>query len=91
MEALTMKGGMLKDKVVSKLMNFVTKDVNVFQGTKYGVTKHIWEDYAPFSIGVHCTAHHTNIALQTLFIIPWVKCIESLLQTLHAYFAHSPK
>jgi hypothetical protein len=27
----------------------------------------------------------------TLSIIPLVKCIESLLQTLHAYFAHSPR
>ncbi len=36
-------------------------------------------------------AHHMNLVVQTLSIIPLVKCIESLLQTLHAYFAHSPK
>ncbi len=62
-EALTIRGGMLRDKVVSKLMNFETKDVNVFQGTKYGVTKHIWEDYSPFPISVHCMAHHMNIVV----------------------------
>jgi hypothetical protein len=78
MEALTIKGGMLRDQVVNKLLNFGTNGVNVFQGTKYGVTKQICDDYASFSIGVHCMAHHTNIAMQTL-------------QTLHAYFAHSPK
>jgi hypothetical protein len=34
-------------------------------------------------------AHHMNLTMQTLFIIPLVKPIGSLLQTLHAYFAHS--
>ncbi len=33
----------------------------------------------------------TNLALQTLLVFPLVKCIENLLKTLHAYFAHSPK
>jgi hypothetical protein len=61
MEALTIKGGMLRHQVVSKLMSFGVDDVNVFQDTKYSVTKHIWDDYAPFSIGVHCMAHHTNV------------------------------
>jgi hypothetical protein len=32
-----------------------------------------------------------NLAMQTLFTIPFMKRIESLLQTLRAYFAHSPK
>jgi hypothetical protein len=36
-------------------------------------------------------AHHMNLVVQTLTTIPLVKHIESLLQTLHAYFAHSPK
>jgi hypothetical protein len=41
MEALTIGGGMLRDQIVSKLMNFGTNGVNVVQGTKYGVTKQI--------------------------------------------------
>jgi hypothetical protein len=36
-------------------------------------------------------AHHMNLAMQTLFVIPLVKHNESLLQTLHAYFAHISK
>jgi hypothetical protein len=36
-------------------------------------------------------AHHMNLTMQTLSIIPLMKCIESLLQTLHAYFVHSPQ
>jgi hypothetical protein len=91
MEALTIGGGMPKDQVVSKLMSFGTYNINVFQNAKFGITKQIQDDYAPFSIGVHCMAHHMNLAMQTLFAIPLVKHIESLLQTLHAYFAHFPK
>jgi hypothetical protein len=91
MEALTIGGGMLKDQVVNKLMSFWTNHINVFQNTKSGVTKQIQDDYAPFFISVHCMAHHTNLTMQILFAILLVKCIESLLQTLHAYFAHFPK
>jgi len=91
MEALTIGGGMPKDQIVNKLMSFRTNDINVFQNTKSNVTKQIQDDYAPFSTGVHCMAHQTNLAMQTLSAIPLVKCIESLLQTLHAYFAHFPK
>jgi hypothetical protein len=47
--------------------------------------------FGTYNIGVHYMAHHMNLAMQTLFVIPLVKHIESLLQTLHAYFAHIPK
>jgi hypothetical protein len=40
--------------------------VNVFQGTKIGVTKQIHDNYAPHSIRVHYMAHHTNLAMQIL-------------------------
>jgi hypothetical protein len=56
-----------------------------------GVTKQIFDDHAPYSIGIHCMPHHTNLVVQILSGLPLVKHIESLLQTLHAYFAHSPK
>ncbi len=82
---------MPKDQVVNKLMSFGTYNINVFQNVKFGVTKQIQDDYAPFSIGVHYMAHHMNLAMQTLFVIPLVKHNESLLQTLHAYFAHISK
>ncbi len=44
MEALTTKGGMLKDQVVSKLMSFGANNINVFQSTKSSVTKQIQAD-----------------------------------------------
>jgi hypothetical protein len=37
-------------------------------------------------------AHWMNLVVQTLLVFPLVKYIENLfIQTLHAYFAHSPK
>jgi len=51
--------------------------------------KKIHNDHAPYSIGIHCLTHQMNLNLvQTLSTLPLVKHIESLLQTLHAYFAH---
>jgi hypothetical protein len=44
-------------------MSFGINNVNVFQGTKSSVTKQIRDYYAPFSTGVHCMAHHTNLAV----------------------------
>jgi hypothetical protein len=48
------------------LIYFGANGVNVFEGTKNGVTKKIKENYAPHSIGVHCMAHRTNLVVQTL-------------------------
>ena len=36
-------------------------------------------------------AHRTNLAVQTLSDLPVVGRIEDMLQTLYAFFAHSPK
>jgi hypothetical protein len=53
--------------------------VNVFQGTKSSVMKHIHDDYATYSIAVHYMAHHTNLVVQTLSVFLLVKHIENLL------------
>jgi hypothetical protein len=57
MEALTIGGGLLGNQIAQKLICFGAYGVNVFQGTKNGVTKHIHDTYAPHSTGVHCMAH----------------------------------
>jgi len=36
-------------------------------------------------------AHHTNLVVLTLSGLPLVIQLQNLLQTLHSYFAHSPK
>ncbi len=50
------------------------------------------EDRAIFhSIGVHCMAHHINLAVQTLSKLLLVMHLENLLQCLFSYLLHSPK
>jgi hypothetical protein len=66
MEAFTISGGVLRDQIAQKLICFEVDDVNVFQGTKSGVTKQIKENYAPHFIRVYYMAHCTNLAMQTL-------------------------
>jgi hypothetical protein len=66
MDPLMINGGVPRDQIAQKLICFGANGVNVFQGTKSGVTKQIKENYAPHSIGVHCMAHRTNLVVQTL-------------------------
>jgi hypothetical protein len=92
MEAFTISGGVLRDQIAQKLICFEVDDVNVFQGTKSGVTNQIKENYAPHFIRVYYMAHCTNLAMQTLSRLLLVIQFENLLQTLHSYkFAHSTK
>jgi hypothetical protein len=48
--------------------------------------KQISTNYAPFSIEVHCMAHK---CIKNLSCLGVVSNIEDLLQSYHAYFAHS--
>jgi hypothetical protein len=49
------------------------------------------QNHVPFMSGVHCMAHHTNLVVQTLSSLSLVGKIESLLTSMHNYFAHIPK
>jgi hypothetical protein len=92
MEALTIGGVLPRYQITQKLIYFGANGVSVFQGTKNGVIKQIHNTYALDSIGVHCMIHCTNLAIQvTLLELTLVVQIESLLQCLYSYFAHSPK
>ncbi len=92
MEALSIGGGMPRNHVATKLICFGGDNVNVFQSTKFGVTKHIHNDYRFNSIRMHYMAHWMNLVVQTLLVFPLVKHIENLfIQTLQAYFAHYTK
>jgi hypothetical protein len=70
---------------------FVVDGVNTFQGTKTSVTKQVNTNYAPFFIGVHCMIHRNNLTFKALSTLGIVSSINDLLQSCHAYFAHSPK
>jgi hypothetical protein len=91
MEIFMIGGGVPKDQIAQKLICFGVDGVNVCQGTKSGVTMQIKDNYAPHSIGVHCMAHCTNLVVYMLSKLPLVIRFSNLLQTLHSYFAHSPK
>jgi hypothetical protein len=90
MEALQ-KGGLNPTFVFQKLFCFEVNGVSTFQGTKTGVIKQINTNYAPFSIGVHYMVHRCNLTFKTLSTLGIVSSIKDLLQSCHAYFAHSPK
>ncbi len=83
-------GGVPRDQIAQKLTCFGVDGVDVFQGIKSGVTKQIKENYAPHSIGVHYVTHYTNLAIK-LIRIAFGDLLENMLQTLHSYFARSPK
>jgi hypothetical protein len=63
MEAVIIGGGLLRNWIAQKHTCFGTNGVNVFQGEKNGVIKHIYDTFAPHYIGVHCMAHHVNLVL----------------------------
>jgi len=50
-----------KKKNTNKFINFGVDGVNVRQSTKLGVTKQIWDDYVPHSMGIHYNPLHTKI------------------------------
>jgi len=60
MEALTIKGDILKINVAKKL-NFGVDGVNVFQWSNHGVIKQICDNYRPYYMGVHCKEHHMKL------------------------------
>jgi hypothetical protein len=62
-----------------------------FRAQKVVLIKKNHNTYALHFIGVHCMAHRTNFVIQvTLLRLNLVVRIESLLQCLYFYFAHSP-
>jgi len=63
---------------------------SVFEGIQYGVITQTKEQITPFFIGVHYVAHQTNVAILVLSKLSLVMHIESMLQSLYAFFSHSP-
>jgi hypothetical protein len=57
-----MKGGELnREELFKKLLCFGLDGLNVFQGSRTRVTKQIKDSQAPFSMGLHCVTHRTNL------------------------------
>jgi hypothetical protein len=69
-EQLSWYGGILEMELVEKMICFGTDGVAVFQGSRNGVIQQLKEKHAPFVIGVHDFAHHTNLAVEALSNLP---------------------
>ncbi len=86
-----MKGGRLsREELSKKLMCFGANEVNMFQGGKIKVTKQIKDSWAPFSMGVHCVAHYTNLVVKSLGDLTLIVKIEGFMLNMYDYFNHSP-
>jgi hypothetical protein len=76
---MTQLGGLKEEELATKLVYFGADGVNIFQGFKYTITVKIQCQYVPFIMVVHCMAHWTNLAIQTLLNLYLVFHIECLL------------
>jgi len=84
-------GGLSKEELSKKLLCFGADEMNVFQRGKTKLTKQIKDSWAPFSMGVHCVAHHTNLVVQSLQDLTLIVKIKSFMFNIYGYFNHSPK
>jgi hypothetical protein len=89
--ATMMKGGLLTREDVAKNLCFHVDGVFFFQGGKTRLIKQIKEAWAPFSMGVHCVTHRTNLAVQSLSNLIFIAHIKASMVNLYNYFYHSPK
>ena len=55
------------------------------------MTKQIKGEFTPFANGQHCCARKLQLAAQVLSDTKLMSRGEDVIQTSHAYFAHSPK
>lgn len=78
--ALNIEGGFSDVFIAKKLIFFAANGVSIFQGKKKGATLQLTRKYAPYMFGVHCMAHHTNLAVgDALTNFPIVTKIEDLV------------
>jgi hypothetical protein len=84
-------GGLTNSDMASEWMCLRCDDDLVFQGIRSRVITQTNEQIAPFLIGVHCVAHWNNLAILVLSKLSLVMHIEGMLQSLYAFFSHSPK
>jgi hypothetical protein len=73
------------------LVSIGTNGGSMFVGCKISVLMQMKDKLAPYLVVMHCCAHCTNLAIQTLSSLSIMHHLEDLLQSLHAYFAISPK
>jgi hypothetical protein len=89
MEALTIHGG-CQDRLPKSSCALGLMVLMSFKAQKM-VLQNTFMTPMPLNLLVHCMAHYINLVVQTLSGLILVVQIDSLLQCLYFYFAHSPK
>jgi hypothetical protein len=59
--------------------------IDVFQGVKFNITAQLMLKHVLYVFGVHCMAHHINLAIQTLSGLSLVSKIKSLFYSMHNF------
>ena len=88
---LDLHGGVTEKDLSKRLVCFGADGDSIFQGCNTGVTIQLKTYNAPYMFGVHCMAHRTNLAVQTLSNLPLVAKVDILCERLYNYFTVSPK
>ena len=83
--SLSWHGGLADNTIAKRLVYFGADGVFVFQGCRSGVIQQLKDQDAPFMLGVHCMAHHTNLVVKPLSNLPIVSKLETLYQALYSY------
>jgi len=91
LQTLSIQGGLIEAKIGKKLISIGTNVGSMFAGCRIGVLVQMKEKLAPYLVAMQCCAHSTNLAIQTFSSLSIVHRLEDLLQSLHYYFAKSPK
>ncbi len=78
MDILMVASGLIKVEVSKRLLCFGENNVNTFQDVEMELQSK-FGCYVPFFIGIHYTAHQTNIAVQKLSHLPTVTQLKDLL------------
>jgi hypothetical protein len=71
--------GLTKVKIENKLVYIRINNGSMFAGCRTSVSMQLKEKLAPLLVAIHSCAHHTNLAIQVLFIMAIMQHLEDLL------------
>jgi hypothetical protein len=86
--ALMRCGGLTREDVSKKLLCFGANGAFIFQGGETNVTREIKDFWAPFSMGVHCEAHRTNLVIKSLSNLTFFSRLDMFMTNLHSPKCH---
>lgn len=73
------------------IVSFNEDGAMVFQGVCNRVTMQLQQEICLFMVGMHCMAHHTNLAMQTFQVICYLQSLRLYYTTKYIYFSNSLK